>query len=255
MQTRTPSSHWADQWQSSWDRLEETFIPNREQKLSALVDVLEATADAGPTVVDLACGTGSVTLRLLDRLPAARSIALDVDPVLIKIAEATFADERRVRVVRADLRGDRWMDALPDGEVDAVLTATALHWLSESVVRRLYADLSGLLRPGGLFAHLEVMPLQDAPTLGHALADFAWKRHHHEHPNRTSWDAWWDAAAGDPLLAAAVSERNAVFTSNYPDEEFSPPADWHVKTLRDAGFAEAEVVWRTGSTAIVAAVR
>src|SRR5688500_2880175 len=114
MPTRSHSSQWATQWQSSWDRLEEAFIPNREAKLTALVDVLEAVADAGPTVVDLACGTGSVTRRLLDRLPAARSIALDVDPVLLTIAEATFADERRVRIVRADLRSDRWFDAVPD---------------------------------------------------------------------------------------------------------------------------------------------
>jgi hypothetical protein len=51
------------------------------------------------TVVDLA-SAGTITCRLLDRLPRARSVAVDVDPVLLTIAAATFADDARVRIVR-----------------------------------------------------------------------------------------------------------------------------------------------------------
>jgi SAM-dependent methyltransferase len=132
-------------------------------------------------------------------------------------------------------------------QVDAVLTATALHWLSEPVVRRLYEELVDVVRPGGVFAHLEVMPLLEQAQGAATPPD----------PNdgRTEWDEWWEAAARDPLLTAAVADRRGVFDGNYPTEEFSPPADWHINALRDAGFAEADVVWRSGSSAIVAAVR
>jgi hypothetical protein len=40
--------------------------------------------------------------------------------------------------VRADLRDPGWGDALPESHVDAVVTATALHWLPQDAVRRLY---------------------------------------------------------------------------------------------------------------------
>jgi trans-aconitate methyltransferase len=141
---------WAESWQRSWDQLEEDLVSDRELRLRVLVDVVEAVAGTSPTVLDLGCGPGTITIRLLDRLPGARSIAVDVDPVLLAIASATFADDDRVRIVQADLNNAAWAEALPELQLDAVLTATALHWLSEDTVRRLYGDLGGLVRRGGV---------------------------------------------------------------------------------------------------------
>ena len=217
-----------------------------------LLDVVEAVAGTAPTVMDLACGTGTITCRLLDRLPRARSIAVDVDPVLLTIASATFANDDRVHVVRADLRDGGWCDALPEAHVDAVVSATALHWLAEKAVRRLYRDLAVVVGRGGVGAHSERMPLADLPRLGRALAEI-------EQPEsddrRARWDAWWDQASREPALQHAVTQRCAVFETTYPTEEFSPPADWHIAALSDAGFAEAGLVWRSGPAAVIAAIR
>jgi SAM-dependent methyltransferase len=245
-------SEWAESWQRSWDRLEEGLVPDRERQISVLLDVVEAVTGTAPNVMDLACGTGTITCRLLDRLPRAHSIAVDVDPVLLTIASATFANDDRVHVVRADLRDRGWGDALPEPHVDAVVTATALHWLPEDAVRRLYRDLAVVVGRGGVVAHSERMPLADLPRLGRALAEI-------EQPGsddrRARWDAWWDRASREPALQHAVTQRCAVFETTYPTEEFSPPADWHIAALRDAGFAEAGLVWRSGPAAVIAAVR
>jgi SAM-dependent methyltransferase len=247
---------WAETWQRSWDRLEETYILDRELRLEALLDVLDTMAEPRPTVLDLACGTGTVTRRVLARFPEANLIALDVDPVLLTVAGATFARDERVRIVTADLRDADWRATLPEQPIDAVLTATALHWLSEDVVGRLYSDLAGLVRAGGVFAHLEEMPLVELPRLGGGLAEVARQRRNRDgRTDGTDWDAWWAAVARDPALGSAAIARRAIFEGNYPTEEFSPPADWHIQALHDAGFAEAGVVWRAGSAAVVAAVR
>lgn len=249
------TSAWAEDWQRSWDRLEEGLIPERERQFEVLVDVVEAVAGPTPFVVDLACGTGSVTRRLLVRLPAARSHAVDVDPVLVRIAEATFDDDDRVTVTSCDLRDPRWIEVVPR-QADAVVTSTALHWLEEDVVRRLYRELALLLRPGGVFVHVEQMPLVGTPRLAHAFAVIASERlARREAADRSDWDAWWAQAAADEVLASPSQERRRIFSSNYPAEEFSPPAEWHVNTLLDAGFAEAAEVWRSGAAALVAAIR
>jgi O-methyltransferase involved in polyketide biosynthesis len=146
---------------------------------------------------------------------------VDVDPVLLALASATFADDDRVRIVCADLNDPSWVDGAPEPQVDAVLTATALHWLPEDAVRRLYGDLAGLVRRGEVVAHTEQM----------------------------------QQASRDPALVSAMAERHAVFDSNYPTDEFSPPADWHTAALREAGFTEVGVLWRSGQGAVVAAVR
>jgi SAM-dependent methyltransferase len=246
---------WAESWQRSWDRLEEGLVPDRELRMRVLVDLVEGMAGSAPTVVDLGCGPGTVTRRLFDRLPRAQSIAVDVDPVLLTIASATFAGDARVRIVRADLRDPAWVDELPEQRVDAVLTATALHWLPQDTVRRLYRDLVGLVRPGGVVAHTEHMPLADLPRLGPALAEIERQRRAGRNDGRARWDAWWEQAAREPVFRHPMAQRQAVFENSYPTEEFSPPADWHLAALADAGFTEVGVVWRSGGAAVVAAVR
>ena len=247
---------WAETWQRSWDRLEESYVPDRELRIRALLDVVDAIGDSTPTVLDLACGTGTITCRLLDRFPAARSIAVDVDPVLLTIASTTFTDDDRVRIVHADLRDPAWVHTVPEPQVDAVLTATALHWLPQDAVQQLYSKLAGLVRPGGVVAHAEQMPLAELPRLGAGLVEVERERRARKQADgRAAWDAWWEAAARDPSLRAAAARRRAVFASNYPTEEFSPPAAWHIAALSEAGFAEAGVVWRSGTGAVVAAVR
>jgi hypothetical protein len=99
------------------------------------------------------------------------------------------------------------------------------------------------------------MPLADLPRLGPALAEIEQRPGACRGDGRARWDAWWERASSEPALQPAGTQRRAVFETTYPTEEFSPPADWHVTALRDAGFAEAGVVWRSGPAAVVAAVR
>jgi SAM-dependent methyltransferase len=181
---------WAERWQTSWDLLEADLVPDRELRILALIDVADAIAGSTPSVLDLACGPGTVTRRLLDRSPAARAVALDVDPVLLTIASATFAGDDRVRIVRADLRDPAWVESLPNRRFDVVLTATALHWLPEDTVHRVYQDLGRLVRRGGVVAHAERMPLVELPGLGAVLARLGRLHRADEGLDpRATWDA------------------------------------------------------------------
>jgi SAM-dependent methyltransferase len=246
---------WAERWQRSWDRQQEGGVPDREQRLAALVDVVEAVAGPTPRVLDLACGTGSITRRLLARLPGARAVAVDIDPALLAIAAAGFEGDDRVRIVRTDLTDPGWAAALGAGPFDAVVSATALHWLPEPALRRLYRDVLGVLRPGGVVANADDMPVTGLPRLGAAMVALTRARSRELMADgRPDWDHWWDEAAADAALAADVAERRRFFGGNHPPS-FVPPAGWHVAALADAGFAESGLAWRSGNGAVVAAVR
>ena len=254
--TDRPGRAWAEAWQESWDRQQEGYMPDREERLAALLDVVEALADPEPLVLDLACGTGTISRRLLDRFPGARSVAVDVDPALLTIARATLGDDERVRFVRADLADPAWVLQLPELPFDAVLTATALHWLPEPLLRRVYRDLAGIVRHGGAIANADQMEAADLPRLGAALAAVEARRQERVRADaRPDWNAWWDIAAADPVIAEAVAERRAHFGGVNHPAEFDPPSSWHEMALRDAGFDEAGVVWRSGAGAVVAALR
>jgi SAM-dependent methyltransferase len=246
---------WGESWQLSWDRQQEGYMPDREQRLGALVDLVEAVAGPAPRVLDLACGTGSITRRLLARLPGARVVALDVDPALLAIASATLGGDGRVRIVRADLGDPAWARAVDGTQFDAVVTATALHWLPEAALARLYRDLHGVVRPGGVVANADDMVPGDLPRLAGALDGLARRRRDEVCADgRPDWSGWWNIVAVDPVLAPAVAERRRLFGGDHT-ASFVPPAGWHVGALADAGFAEAGVAWRSGTGAVVAALR
>jgi hypothetical protein len=100
------------------------------------------------------------------------------------------------------------------------------------------------------------MGAEDLPRLGAALAAVESRRQERVRADgRPDWDAWWDIAAADPQIADAVAERRAHFGGVNHPAEFEPPSAWHAQALRDAGFGEAGVVWRSGGGAVVAAVR
>ena len=250
----TRNSEWASRWQASWDRLEERYVPERQERFAFILDLVEAVVGATPQVIDLGCGPGSVTLRLLERLPGAASVGVDLDPVLLAIASATFDGDDRVKLIGADLADPGWYQALPVTRVDAVITTTALHWLSADIVGRLYSELHDLIRPGGLFVHSELMPLAEAASLSTTLANLSPQRDPGS-AHRDHWDGWWAAAEADPLLQETCRRRRALFGSNYPVQEFSPPAEWHADALHQAGFGEAGVIWRRANGAVLAALR
>jgi trans-aconitate methyltransferase len=162
-------------WQESWDRQQEAFLPDREHRFTAMLDAVAAvTTGAPPRLLDLAGGTGSISLRTLARFPGAEITVLDQDPVLLTIAESslhTFGD--RATIVDADLGDPGWRAKLAGDGFDAVLTATALHWLPAERVGTLYAEIREVLRPGGIFANADHMPEPGLPGLSVKLRDQA----------------------------------------------------------------------------------
>ncbi|WP_052848259.1 class I SAM-dependent methyltransferase [Streptomyces avicenniae] len=246
-------------WQDSWDRQQAWYLPDREERFRVMLDVVRAHAGDRPRVLDLACGTGSITRRLLARLPGAVVTGIDLDPALLTIARGTFAGDDRVTFVAADLTAPDWPDALPYDAYDAVVTATALHWLAEEPLRTLYGRLAGLVRPGGVFLNADHMPDPATPRINAAWQAFEQERQAGEKAAGVlDWAGWWTHAAAAPELADVVRERFALLgdpISGHTGDGHVHTPDWHARALRDAGFAEARPAWASLTDALVLALR
>ncbi|CAM5324395.1 Trans-aconitate 2-methyltransferase [Streptomyces alboniger] len=177
-------------------------MPDREERFRIMLDMVEALVGTAPRVLDLACGTGSITARLFARFPGATSTGVDLDPALLAIAEGTFADDDRVTFVTADLKNPDWPSRLPYDSYDAVLTATALHWLHSEPLAALYGQVAELVRDGGVFMNADHVIDESTPRIN--AAERA-QRHARMEQARESgvlgWTEWWQLAAKDPVLA------------------------------------------------------
>jgi SAM-dependent methyltransferase len=241
-------------WQDSWDRQQEWYMPDREERFRVMLDMVEALVGSEPRVLDLACGTGSITDRLLNRFPRATSTGVDLDPALLTIAEGYFNGDDRVSFVTADLKDPEWVRELPYDQYDAVLTATALHWLHAEPLTALYRQLAGLVRDGGVFMNADRMIDLATPRIN--AAERAQRHAEMERAKAAGavdWADWWALAAADPVLAGPTARRYEIY-GEHADGDV-PSAHWHAETLRTVGFGEARPVWSSPSDTLLLALK
>jgi SAM-dependent methyltransferase len=245
-------------WLRRWDAQQTGYLPDREGRFEVMLDALAVLLPPDFLALDLCAGPGSISERLLARFPKARCIAADKDPVLLAVGQGALGDAGgRLRWVDADLLDPGWADALGVERVDAVLSTTALHWLTADQLARVYRRLGQLVRPGGVFLNGDHMKFGPHLPGFRAVADAvkaARLEDAHGRRGVESWQAWWDALAQEPGAAALLAERERRFADR-TREGINPGFDFQVGALRDAGFGEVDVLWQNLDNRVLMAIR
>ncbi len=260
----------ADAWIARWDAQQQAFLPDREERFTALIDAVQECAGRDdPLVLDLGCGPGSLAVRLLDRIPAASVIAIDADPLLLGLGRAALRGQAwaesgsgrlgSLRYADIDLRVPGWTGALSlERQADATVSTTALHWLSPDALAAMYAEVAAVLRPGGLMLNGDHLTEDErtAPTLARLGQALIQREEHRRAPggHGETWEGWWASVKADPALADLVAER--ARRAFVPEHHGSPSGrlDVHVDALRTAGFAEVGTIWQRGDNRLLCAV-
>jgi len=125
-------------------------IAHRTEGESALLEFIPANTRR---ILDLGTGDG----RLLALVKAAlvgtkiEAVAVDFSPTMLEAVSKRFAGDSSVAIVTHNL--DQPLPAL--GKFHAVISSFAIHHLVHERKRALYAEIHGLLNPGGVFCNLE----------------------------------------------------------------------------------------------------
>ncbi|MCC7180737.1 MAG: class I SAM-dependent methyltransferase [Acidobacteria bacterium] len=209
---------------NEYDARIRTFIPDYEPMLDAAAAALVAARRPVRTVVDLGTGTGALAARVARAVPGVELIGIDEDQGMLGMAA------RRLRKHRATLTAANFVQAaLP--RCDAMTASFALHHIERHRVKKaLYARARAALRAGGALVSADCHPASNR-ALAAAGRD-AWLAH----------------------LARSYGPRKAeAFLRAWAHEDFYVPLDVELTLLQSAGFT-ADVVWRRGSFAVIAAV-
>lgn len=112
---------------------------------ASLIEAVGVGARA--SVVDLGCGTGSVSRTLLGRnFEGLELCAVDPDAEMIDVVARSLGG--KVRTVRAS--AEELTTHVPIGSVDAVIFANAIHLVPD--IEKALAQIHEVLRPGGRLA-------------------------------------------------------------------------------------------------------
>lgn len=244
-----------------WDAQQTAYVRHRAERFATMARVVAGVNAevAEPRVLDLAGGTGAVGVAVQQAVPGARVVLADKDPVLLAVAADRFAGDARWTVADVDLDDPAWASrpALAGEPFDAVVSSTALHWLTPAVLTGVYWSLARIVRPGGVVLNgdhfrydaehepvlREIARKDDEEAQAAAAADGV-----------DTWDQWWAAAEAEPAYAAAARRRAEVWAN----DRGAPPqvtAGFHLEALRSAGFRQVGTVWQYLDDQVVYGIR
>jgi tRNA (cmo5U34)-methyltransferase len=216
-------------------------FPNLETGQSATIDaplVLElitaaaaATTPGATHVLDVGCGAGNYTLKLLEKLPGLSATLVDLSrPMLERAVErATPATRGTVTPLQGDVRELE----LGEGQFDVILAAAVLHHLrDDSEWEAVFRKFHRALRPGGSVWIADLVT-HELPAV-HAMM--------------------WQRYGGYLMELKDEAYRDAVFA--YVEKEDTPrPLTFQLDLLRRVGFRQVDVLHKNSCFAAFGAVR
>ncbi len=142
MATTTPSPSFFDRWSTTYDEAglqALTYRPVHDAILGRLRSLEPAV------VVDLGCGTGQLTNRLIERFPGAVIVGVDLSPGMLTAAATRLdrSEAPHTGLVRADAQ----RVPIRPGSVDVVVCTESFHWYDDQ--RESLRGLAEAIRPGG----------------------------------------------------------------------------------------------------------
>lgn len=241
-------------WVRRWNRQQATYVPEREETFELMLDIVGRLVPDPERVVDLGCGPGSLAAEMSARWPRAEVIGVDLDPVLLELGRRTLSD--RVRWCERDLRSPHWSRDFVESPVDAVASATALHWLAPEQLRHLAENIAAVLRPGGVFLDYDTMLLgPEVPGLATVSQHLRGRLHESAaaDSHADSWDGWWEELRQEPELADHFVERTRRFGNRR--HASGTTLGKFVTALRNAGFQEVAPLKQIANRHLLAAIR
>lgn len=223
----TASAYWGSK-AAEYDDFIRRVVPRYDEMTERL---LECLPQAPERVLELGCGTGNLSVLLLERFRHATFTFVDAAPEMVAMTRARLDERSAEAAGRCRFRVARFeeLTAEPDA-FDLVVSSLSLHHVTDC--RPVYESLRGSLRAGGALRVADGYG-GAAPAL-HTL-------------HLTRWEAFWRAPGhltGDEI--AQVREHVARH------DHYTPIAE-HFRLLMEAGFADRDCVWRDGLFAIIAA--
>lgn len=199
--------------------------------MSLVAEAAAATTPHATHLLEIGCGGGNYTLRLLERMPGLNVTLVDLSQTMLDLAVPRVRPKTTgsVETLQADIRDVDF----GQGRFDVVLASAMLHHLrSDDEWRTVFQKLHDTLKPGGSFWIFDIVesPLPEIQTIH-------WRRY-----------GEYLTAAGGEAFRKELFER--IIAEDTPRSVL-----YQLDLLRTIGFSEVELLHKNSCFATFGAVK
>lgn len=210
-----------------YDNLVKKTIPKYDEMIEALVNSIPEKENL--RILDLGCGTGNISLQVLERFPDAKITCLDISDKMIEVAKEKLAGYENIEFVLGDFT---IVDIIDD--YDAIISSLALHHIrDENDKRQMYQCIYDSLKQDGVFYNADVMEANSKynSKLNEKIAD--------------------KYMAENQLTVEDMKDHKKKREHNDHPITITD----HLRLLEDVGFKEIDVIWKYYSNAVYGGTR
>ena len=207
----------------NFDKQVQRNIPCYNQMLEALINAIPDTKE-NPKILDLGCGTGNITLKILERFPEAKITCLDLSENMIEIAKNKLSDYDNVDYIIGDFTTTEITE-----KYDAIVSSLALHHIPNDKEKEImYKAIYEALNTGGVFYNADVIEANS--------------KYNKKLNNQVSIQ--------DMKLNGVTEEEIREHKGKRDANDIPTTIYNHIKMLENVGFKEIDVIWKYYSNAV-----
>lgn len=212
-----------------YDDLILKLIPYYNQMLEALITAIPFNTDDMINVIDLGCGTGTISKLVKERFPKARITCVDIAENMIETARYKLADYSDIDYIVRDFYAFDF-----PGNYDVAVSSLALHHLvtpedKVSFYKKIYTALNS----GGCFFNADVV-LASTNGLQNKYME--------------KWHAFM-------RKSVSQEEIDTKWIPTYNNEDRPEKAVDQLKWLVEMGFTDADIIWKYYNFAVYGAYK
>ena len=245
----TEKINWQN-WIKRYDRMQEKYLVKRSERFDIIARLIKTVCPNPKLIVDLGCGAGSLTIKLLEEFNSAKVYAVDLDPAILLLAGHRLKHfKNRAQIVQSDITKMDWNKYIG---ADVVASATALHCLKAEGLEVVYQQIYKILRKGGIFLNA------DHSGSSNNLIQRYWESNREQMlreqgQSADDWDGFWQKFLSELGDDARIERQKAL--GQWQGTEEGMPLQWHLKKRTQYGFENADCFWRCDCDAIYGAIK
>ncbi|MHC5773229.1 class I SAM-dependent methyltransferase [Nostoc sp.] len=205
------------------------LLPRYDEMLEVISRCVPSTSRR---ILELGCGTGELSIKILNRFPDAQVIALDYSPRMVQFAQDKITAagyQQRWTGIQADF-GD-WANNPENldigSEFHACVSSLAIHHLQDEMKLKLFDRIAASLTQDGCFWNADPT-LPESPALAEVY--------------KAAREEW--AVQQEISLTEIGAKRGASSTQGYSSQDQLASLDAHLQMLSKAGFKTVAVPWK-----------